>query len=395
MPNNKIAVCSVGDPLAPSTWSGTPAFICRSLREMGRLNDTLDSSAYAHPRVQQIAQAASRYYYHCSYGTWRGRIERYLRARYVNAFFRTRHSTDVLHTGTLDLPLPQLPSHIRHYLFFDTTWDLWRRYAGNTSFYNDKLQADAERLEQASYRQMSHIFPISEYARQNLITHYNIPPERITVVGTGRGAIKPYTGPKDYGNSTILFVAKGRFEDKGGPLLVEGFKRACQRNSRLRLIVVGDERYRKFIGDAQNVEVHGFVSLERLQDFFNRASLFAMPAANEPWGLVYLEALSCKTPVLGLNRNSLPEITQRGRFGFCLDDATAGGVATALLEAFRYPERLAKMGAEGQEYCLRRFTWEQTVKQIVDTIDASRAVATRTVSRNQQLIDASLSHHNC
>lgn len=344
---------------------------------MGRLSDTLDSSAYGHPRVQKFAELASRLYYHCSHESERGRIQRYLCGRYVDAFFRRRRSTDVLHTGTLDLPLPRLPSQTRHYLLCDTTWDLWRRCSLNTSSYSDKLLADAERLEQASYEQMSHIFPISDYVRENLIIHYNIAPERITVVGTGRGAIKPYMGPKDYENSTILFVAKEAFKDKGGPLLLEGFARARQRNPRLRLIVVGDERYRKFIGDTRNVEVHGFVSLERLQEFFNCASLFAMPAVNEPWGLVYLEALSCKTPVLGLNRNSLPEITQRGRFGFCLNDATADGVVAALLEAFRYPERLAKMGAEGQEYCLRTFTWERTVERIVETIDRSHGLASK------------------
>lgn len=369
MSSRKIAVCSVGNPLASSTWSGTPANICRSLADLARLTETLDSSACAHPRIKQIASILSRYYYRCSVDTGRGRFHRYLRARYVNGVFKTRDSTDVLHTGTLDLPLPVMPRGIRHFLFCDSTWDLWRRGSSNTSFYSDKLLADAERLEQMSYRQMSHIFPISEYVRHSLMTHYRIPPERITVVGTGRGAIKPYRGTKDYENSTVLFVAKGRFEDKGGQLLLEGFKRAWQRNSRLRLVVVGDERNRKLIGDIPNVEVHGFVALEQLQSFFDQAALFAMPAINEPWGLVYLEALSCKTPVMGLNRNGLPEITEQGRFGFCLDNATAEGVAEGLLEAFRLPERLAKMGAEGQEACLRKFTWENTVNRMVEAID--------------------------
>src|SRR6185436_4212960 len=171
------------------------------------------------------------------------------------------------------------------------------------SLYSDRLLADAERLEDAAYRQMAHVFTISEYVRQNLISHFQVRPERITVVGTGRGAIQPYHGPKDYQNHTILFVAKGRFEDKGCVLLLEALKLARQREPRLKLIVVGDERSRKVAEGIPNVEVHGYVALETLQSFFNQASLFAMPAQNEPWGLVFLEALSCKTPVLGLNRN--------------------------------------------------------------------------------------------
>jgi len=344
---------------------------------MGRLDVTLDSTGYASAGMKHAINFAARSYYHCSIDIDRGRFHRYLRRRYVNTFFQAHHSQNVLHTGTFDLPLPSVPPGTRHFLFCDSTWDLWRRVVPSIHFYSPKLLADAERLEEESYRQMSHVFTISEYVRRNLIEHFQIRADRITVVGTGRGAIQPYTGPKDYGNRTILFVAKGRFEDKGCVLLLEALKLARQREPRLHLIVVGDERSRKYAEGIPNVEVHGFVALETLQSFFNRAALFAMPALNEPWGLVFLEALSCKTPILGLNRNAMPEITQHGRFGFCIDDATPAGVAAGLVEAFQKPDRLACMGAEGQDYCLRTFTWENTVKRIVEGIDNCDARAGR------------------
>lgn len=379
----KIAVCSLGSPLVSSTWSGTPANICRCLHEMRRLGVAVDSTACVHPRVRQFAHLVSKYYYGCSYDTGRGRLYRYLRSRYLRKQFRAAEATDVLHTSTLHLPLVGGGANARHYLFCDSTWDLWRNGATNTDLYSKRLLDDAERMEQSAYRQMAHIFPISQYVRNNLISHYGISPDRITVVGTGRGAIKPYKGTKDYRNGAILMVAKGRFEDKGGPLMVEGFKLARQVRPDLKLVIVGDEKHRERVGNLQNIEVHGFVELERLQGFFNHASLFAMPAVNEPWGLVYLEALSCKTPILGLNRNAVPEITQDGRFGFCLDDATPAGIAAGLLEAFSNPERLAKMGNEGQRFCISQFTWENTVKRMVDVIDRCGGSAAENNRRNQ------------
>lgn len=45
--------------------------------------------------------------------------------------------------------------------------------------------------------------------------------------------IEPFTGEKDYENVHILFVAKLRFDDKGGLLLLEGFKKAQRKNPRL------------------------------------------------------------------------------------------------------------------------------------------------------------------
>jgi len=117
--------------------------------------------------------------------------------------------------------------------------------------------------------------------------------------------------------------------------------------------------------------MRGFVPLEDLQAAFERASLFAMPAAHEPWGLAYLEALSCRVPVMGLRRNALPELTQHGRFGFCLDQATPDAVAAALVDAFSDAGRLARMGLAGQAFVVERFTWEATVDRMLERIDAS------------------------
>src|SRR5438046_3549599 len=106
MSAGKIAVCSSGNPLSPSTWSGTPSNICRCLSDMDRLDVTLDSSAYARARLKKATDTLSRYYYLCTIDTERGRFHRYFRGRHINAFFKSRDSADVLHTGTLDLPLP-------------------------------------------------------------------------------------------------------------------------------------------------------------------------------------------------------------------------------------------------------------------------------------------------
>jgi glycosyltransferase involved in cell wall biosynthesis len=234
--------------------------------------------------------------------------------------------------------------------------------------YTPKMLQLAEQLERESYAQLKHFFVISEYVRENLIDHYRIEAERITVVGTGRGKIEPFTGDKDYENGHILFVAKDRFEDKGGFLLLEGFNIAQRKKPSLKLVIVGKEQYRNLIGPVPNVSVTGFIPWEELQNLFNTAALFAMPALNEPWGLVYLEALACKTPILGLNRNSLPEITCKGQYGFLVDKPTPDSIADAILQAFSNPDKLRAMGAAGQRFCLETFSWERVALKIASVI---------------------------
>ena len=365
----KINIASFWDPLSPKSWSGTPYNICRELQRINLLGDCIESG-----RLDRYAKKAltllSSFYYGSSHYMERGALLRYARSYTVRKRIeRNRGETQhTLHLGTLDLPFLRLTENQKHYLFCDTTWNLWARHSTEMSGFKGRLLRDAESLDKKAYHQMSHIFSISNYVKENLISHYGIRPERISVVGTGRGIVKAYYGKKDYTNGHILFAAKGRFEDKGGKLVLEGFKIANRSNPKLSLIIVGADNYKKTIPGIPNTTVYGFVSVEKLQELFDTSSLFVMPAINEPWGLVYLEALSCRIPIIGLNRNSFPEISQNGRYGFILDNENPEQLADIILRAYKNPEQLENMGLQGQGYCLSNFSWEKTVKIIADTI---------------------------
>jgi glycosyltransferase involved in cell wall biosynthesis len=215
---------------------------------------------------------------------------------------------------------------------------------------------------------MEHIFPISEYVKENLVGHYGLNSKKITVVGTGLGLIKPYYGLKNYSNGKVLFAAKGRFEDKGGFLVLEAFKIALKSNPNLELTIVGQNEYTEKV-KLLKVKTYGFIPIDELQVIFNASSLFLMPAFNEPWGLVYLEAMACKIPIIGLNRNSFPEISSQGKYGFGLDNENPEDLAKIIVDAFANPEHLEKIGKKAQEYCLNRFTWANTISKIVQTIE--------------------------
>ena len=371
-----IDVVCLGHPLDPRTWSGTPANLCAVLQRRGALGATIDSEAYfARPLVVGV-KLISKLYYAGSRYLRLGKLERPLRAGQVRRNLRGGGVHHVLHLNAHALPDsdPRVAGGARRdYLLTDTTWDLWRKYATDMDSVNPRLAADAERLERVAYHQMAHIFAIGAYLKSNLVEHYGVPADKITVVGSGRGAITPYTGPKDYGNGAILFIAKERFGDKGGDALLAGFRLARQTNPNLTLTLVGSDDYLRLASPADNIMAHGRLPLPELQALFNRASLYAMPSCNEPWGLVYLEALACQTPIMGLRRLSIPEITRDGRYGFCLETTEPREIAAALLEAFSDPARLATMGEEGQRFSLENFTWERTVDRILEVVSSGDA----------------------
>lgn len=363
----KINLCSSGDVTNPKTWSGTPYNIYCELKKMDAVGITF--SLHDKLPFKRLAGPLSLLYYFNNQDAFRGKLVRYISSKIVLWNLKNASSRHTLHFGTLGFSTMKFPKNHSHYIYIDSTWALRSSQAAFIDKYSKRLIEDSELLESSSFNQCKHIFTISEYVKKNLIDHYLIPESKITVVGTGVGVIKPYTGLKDYKNGKILFVAKGRFEDKGGYLVMNAFKKALEKNPNLELTIVGQKSY-AHLEKHPKVKTYGFLPLEELQALFETHSLFLMPAFYEPWGLVYLEALICKMPIVGLNKNSFPELSNYGEFGFGIDTPSEDLLAQTINYAFDNPELLEKMGIAGQAYCLSNFTWEVSVDKMINKINS-------------------------
>jgi glycosyltransferase involved in cell wall biosynthesis len=271
----------------------------------------------------------------------------------------------VLHTGTFDLPAADLADGINHYTYCDHTWALARRHHVNAGRYTERAMQAFEETERRAFEGLAHIFTFGAYVRDNIIEHYGMPPDRVTAVGSGMGAIRPFHGPKDYAQPRLLFVAKHLFEAKGGVLLLAAFERARKLRPDLELTIVGDERSRRFVPPMRGVDFRAHLPWEELQSLYHSSTLLVQPMLNDPWGQVYLEAMVSRTPVMGLARNGLPELTDGGRHGFLVDRAHPDALAEAIVCAVSEPARLQAMADAAQRYVLRVHTWDCVAERML------------------------------
>jgi len=124
--------------------------------------------------------------------------------------------------------------------------------------------------------------------------------------------------PDDY----LLFF--GRFHpDKGAKEAIE-----IARGSRCKLIMAGiiqDQDYfnqyvKPFIDD-QNVTYVGSADPEKRNNLLGKAAALLHPINfDEPFGLSVIESMSCGTPVIAINRGSMPELIQDGKNGFLVSN---------------------------------------------------------------------------
>lgn len=210
----------------------------------------------------------------------------------------------------------------------------------------------------------SAFFTFNEWTKQSLTKEFGFDETNIFNIGFGAN-LKPYFGTKDYKNNLILIVLRrGLEESKGLNLLIRAFKIARQSNSNLKLAVVGTT-----LEKIEGVDYYEGFPREKTIELFQQASLYAMPALMEANGMVYPEALSCKTPILGLNRLAFPEFAGYGKYGFIVDEPRPELISDTILEAMNEPARLEKMGNDGQKFATERYNWDNVANKMLTIIE--------------------------
>lgn len=357
-----LLASQAGSPADPRVWSGTPQKLFQALLADGRLRPQPWSSAETSPATRRLDRLLG-----LGHGFIHGPARRWRAARRATAEALRLGCVAQLHLGSYDAPLRAGP--LPSYLYVDSSYDFWESNALGAASLNGVRRRAYRWLDQRALLAARHVFTAGRHVADNMVARMGLPADRVSAIGTGMGDIAPWYGAKDYRAQRLLIVARNRPRDKGLPMLVAAFEQARARLPGLSLTVIGGAKYPELQGHP-GILPTGWISPEELQRHFQDACLFVMPAGYEPWGLSYLEALACRVPVLGLDRGAFPEISDEGRYGFILREASAEALAAQIVEALADPTRLEQMGSEGQRASLLRWRWERVAAEIAERISA-------------------------
>lgn len=125
---------------------------------------------------------------------------------------------------------------------------------------------------------------------------------------------------------------------KGHDLVLQSLPRLLQNNPDVFYLVAGegDDRQRlesmaQDLGIQHAVRFLGKVPNEKLPALYTAADLFLMPSIGEGFGIVFLEAMACGTPAMGLNADGSADPLRDGETGFiCAADHLVEEIEKAL-----------------------------------------------------------------
>lgn len=86
---------------------------------------------------------------------------------------------------------------------------------------------------------------------------------------------------------------------------------------------------------------------------------------SEGFGITFLEANACQTPVIGSNSGGIPDAINNGVSGFIIPPDQPFVLADKILKLFRNPELSVKMGKQGRERIKQNFTWEIITEKLL------------------------------
>ncbi len=223
-------------------------------------------------------------------------------------------------------------------------------------------------LEKTIYHNATRVLTRSSHISKSVVEDYGCEPAKVVCVYAGGNAPAGNWHPDNehYGNKNILFVGID-WERKGGPELVEAFRSVLQIHPDAQLTIVGCSPD----VDVPNCRAVGKVSLEEVSRHFREASIFCLPTKREPFGTVFVEALTHKLPIVATNIGALPDLVTSGMNGELVEPNDVDQLATTLLGFVGDPQRCRRFGESGYRLAKERYNWERTGTTIRSIINAA------------------------
>ena len=109
-------------------------------------------------------------------------------------------------------------------------------------------------------------------------------------------------------------------------------------------------------------------------DLMAAADVFAMPSHEEPFGLVYAEAMASGLPIIALDNGGTVEVVQHGVHGLLCDVDDADALAANLIRLLAEPLLRESMGQAGRAHVEQNFRLE---RQATDVAHIYRLVASK------------------
>ncbi len=121
----------------------------------------------------------------------------------------------------------------------------------------------------------------------------------------------------------------------------------------------------KALGLADRIVFTGRLSDAELHWLYRKAAVFALPSTVEGFGLVYVEAMVNRVPVVAGNLDAAADVVVDGSTGFLVDPLDIDAITKALVTLLKNDVLRVRMGYNGYDRSQQEFTYESMRQRLL------------------------------
>jgi len=226
-------------------------------------------------------------------------------------------------------------------------------------------------LDSIAGRTADHIIAISKNTKKQLDETYRFDSNKLSLIPHGVDTDRFYPRKESHeavspNKTSFLFV--GRLASrKGVSRVIKAL--TMFRGEKVELLVAGSGRHKERLkrlagiqGVSNRVRFLGYVPDDELPQLYSSADVFVFPSRYEGFGLVFLEAMACGTPVIGTPVGGVPDVIENGETGFVIDEEI-----NSLSERLRYchenPKRVQEMSNSARQKA-KNMDWSRVAAKV-------------------------------
>lgn len=225
-----------------------------------------------------------------------------------------------------------------------------------------------------NWRRADQLIAVSKRVQDWSVVAFSVPFDKTRVIY--HGVLIPEASgvqPTKY-NSHPVVGCLARFEKrKGMETLVKAMAEVIKKfpDAQLRLAGSDPTGYSSAIKDLirslkleRNVMVLGFCSTPI--EFLHDLDIFAFASSSEGFGVVLIEAMSVKRPIVASDIYPINHIVQHGKSGLLVNPEDCQAFAEAIIELLGNPARGHEMGESGYQRCVDEFSLDKALNKVHD-----------------------------
>lgn len=228
------------------------------------------------------------------------------------------------------------------------------------------INPDIYNIERQGMEVADHIIAVSNKIKSRLIEQYHITPSKITTIYNGIDWANNAKKQKRSKEKIVTFLGRITIQ-KGPEYFVDVARLVVRKLKNVHFVMAGDGELKDRIlelsvrfGISDKFHFTGFLNGAEVSEMLSRTRVFIMPSVSEPFGIVPLEAMQARVPVIISIQSGVAELIKHV---IKTDFWDVNAMADAVYGILKY-KRLAKSMIDDGSAEVQLLNWENPAVQI-------------------------------